>query len=53
MRANKWMTGVLAIGLIFGLLAVPAVAEKEPAGFTAQNSTQQVKQTRRMGMVDV
>ena len=30
MGSSKWMTGVLAIGLIFGLMAVPAVAEKEP-----------------------
>ena len=30
MRASKWMTGVLAIGLIFGLMAVAAVAAKEP-----------------------
>jgi len=30
MRTSKWMAGVLALGLIFGLMTVPAIAEKEP-----------------------
>ena len=30
MRTSKWLTGVLLIGLIFGLMAVPAASAKEP-----------------------
>ena len=30
MRTSKWMTGVLAICLIFGLMTAPAVLAKEP-----------------------
>ena len=37
MRARRWMTGILAIALIIGLMAVPARAVKESIKIGAIN----------------